>query len=242
MNTFDINNSIHAAAYKQAARHFLSSSHEDWSAARLFDAIESDEDSDNWLASELDRDQVYPWIGIESSCEDVMLDPWVRLQEYIVGLAEDFIEFRFWTSPMPPTSPSHCCRRELREGFIGDVAINHVSISIMGELDFAALDLGSVTLSCDGREYKLDIVASCWDVEEGCTEITADLTTMDEDAIFEDCPFDLTGDDLFSSDLTGTIFIGDDYLEDTSILPDFVIATLIVERDGCTRAIELAFE
>lgn len=249
MNTFDINNSTHAAAYKLAASHFLSSTHEDWEARRLFDAIESDEDSDDWLTSELDRDQIYPWVGIEASCEDVMLDPWVRLQEYIVGLAMDFVEFR--TSTVPPASPSHCCRTvppaspsrwhrlcELREGYIGDVAISHVTISVDGEIDFGSLDLGSVTLSCEGREYKLDVVGSCWDVQEGCTEITADLTTMDEDAIFEDCPFDLTAEDLFSSDLTGTIFI-----EEEDGQPQHpMTATLIVKCDGCTRAIELAFE
>ena len=250
MSTFDIQNSIHAAAYKLAASHFLSSTHEDWTAARLFAAIESDEDSDDWLTSELDRDQVYPWIGIEASCEDAMLDPWVRLQEYIVGLAEDFIEFRTSTAPpeIHPCTPyamhswlgmqSHCCRLALREGFIGDVAISHVTISIDGEIDFASLDLGSVTLSCNGREYKLDVVGSCWDVEEGCTEITADLTTMDEDDIFEDCPFDLTAEDLFSSDLTGAIFVG----EEGGQPQHPMTATLFVERDGCTRAIELAFE
>ena len=76
----------------------------------MFAAIESDEDSDDWLTSELDRDQVYPWIGVEASCEDVMLDPWVRLQEYIVGLAMDFVAFaqeqnKFQQMLKPDTNP-----------------------------------------------------------------------------------------------------------------------------------------
>ena len=233
MNTFDINNSIHAAAYKLAARHFLSSSHEDWSAARLFDAIESDEDSDNWLTSELDRDQVYPWVGIEASCEDPMLDPWVRLQEYIVGLAEDFIEFR--TSTMPPTN--HACQTE---GFIDDVAISHVTITISKEIDsIAALDLGSVTLNCEGREYIMDISDSSWDIEDGVTEITCGLKTFDDEDIFEECSFDLTGEDLFSSFLKGTIFVGD---EEGVIEGEEMTATLIVKCGGCTRAIDLTLE
>jgi len=239
MNTFDINNSIHAAAYKLAARHFLSSTHEDWEASRLFNAIESDEDSDDWLTCELDRDQVNPWVGIEASCEHVMLDPWVRLQEYIVGLAEDFIKFRT-ASIVPPASPSHRRRRELREGFIGDVAISHITIKISKELEnVTLLDLGGVYLSCEGREYIMDISDSCWDIEDGCTEITCGLKTFDEDEIFEECPFDLTGEDLFSSSLKASVFVGD---EEAVTEGEEMTATLFVERNGCTHAIELAFE
>ena len=89
----DITNPLHAAAYKMAAQHFLSSDHDDWSAVRLFNAITANEDTDHWLESELDRQLVYPWIGVEASCEDVMEDPWNRLQDYLIGLAMDFVEF-----------------------------------------------------------------------------------------------------------------------------------------------------
>ena len=126
------------------------------------------------------------------------------------------------------------------EGFIDDVAISHVTVRISKEVSsIAALDLGSVTLNCEGREYKLDVTDSLWDSDEGYTEISCGLTTIDEDDIFEDCKFDLTGDDLFSSELRGTIFVGD---EGEEIEGEEMTATLIVQRDGCTRAIDLTFE
>lgn len=89
----DIHNPLHAAAYKMAAQHFLSSDHDDWDAVRLFNAITADEDTDHWLASELDRLEVYPWKGIEAACTCPMLDPWELLQEYMISLAMDFVEF-----------------------------------------------------------------------------------------------------------------------------------------------------
>lgn len=96
------------------------------------------------------------------------------------------------------------------EGFIDDIAISHVTITISKEVEVTLLDLGSVTLSCEGREYILDTSLSWWDFEDGVTEITCGLKTFDEDDIFEDCKFDLTRDDLLSSFLSGTIFVGDE--------------------------------
>ena len=146
------------------------------------------------------------------------------------------------TTPAPETMNKQTTSPTLVEGYIDGVEILHATISIGGEVHVESLDLGSVTLNCEGREYKLDITDSCWDVEDGCTEISCGLTTTDEYECFEDCKFDLTAEDLFSSDLTGTIFIGDDYLDDTSITPDFISATLWIKYGFCTKAIELAFE
>ncbi len=143
-------------------------------------------------------------------------------------------------TPAPETMNKQT--ENLVEGYIDGVEILHATISIMGEVHVASLDLGAVRLNCEGREYALDITDSFWEVEDGCTEISCVLTTVDEYECFEDCKFDLTKEDLFSSDLTGTIFIGEDYLEDASITPDFHSATLWVKYGDCTRAIELAFE
>jgi hypothetical protein len=126
------------------------------------------------------------------------------------------------------------------EGFIDDVAISHVTITLSKELEsIVALDLGGVYLSCEGRQYTLDITDSCWDIENGFTEITCGVTTVDEYDIFEDCPFDLTGEDLFSSSLKGSVFVGD---EDGVAEGETITATLIVKRNGCTRAIDLELE
>lgn len=125
------------------------------------------------------------------------------------------------------------------EGFIDDVAISHVTITISKEVEVTLLDLGSVTLSCEGREYILDISDSCWDFENGFTEITCGLKTFDEDDIFEECKFDLTKDDLFSYSLNGTIFVGDD---ERITEGEEMTATLIIKSGECTKAIDLKFE
>jgi len=126
------------------------------------------------------------------------------------------------------------------EGFIDDVAISHVTITLSKELEsIAALDLGGVYLSCEGRQYTLDITDSCWDIENGFTEITCDVTTVDEYDIFEDCPFDLTGEDLFSSSLKASVYVGD---EEGVTQGEEMTATLIVKSGGCTKAIDLTFE
>ena len=125
------------------------------------------------------------------------------------------------------------------EGFIDDVEISHVTITISKEVGVTLLDLGSVTLSCEGREYILDISDSSWDFEEGFTEITCGLKTFDDEDIFEECSFDLTGEDLFSSFLKGTIFVGD---EERVTEGEEMTATLIVKSGGCTKAIDLEFE
>lgn len=125
------------------------------------------------------------------------------------------------------------------EGFIDDVEISHVTITISKEVEVTLLDLGSVTLSCEGREYTLDISDSSWDIEDGVTEITCGLKTFDDEDIFEECSFDLTGEDLFSSCLKGTIFVGDD---EGVIEGEDMTATLIVKSGGCTKAIDLEFE
>lgn len=126
------------------------------------------------------------------------------------------------------------------EGFIDDVAISHITIKISKELEnVTLLDLGGVYLSCEGREYIMDISDSCWDIEDGVTEITCGVKTIDEDDIFEDCPFDLTGEDLFSSSLKASVYVGD---EEGVTLRAAMTATLIVECGGCTKAIDLTFE
>ena len=125
------------------------------------------------------------------------------------------------------------------EGFIDDVEISHVTITISKEVEVTLLDLGSVTLSCEGREYILDISDSGWDFEDGVTEITCGLKTFDDEDIFEECSFDLTGEDLFSSCLKGTIFVGD---EERVTEGEDMTATLFVKSGGCTKAIDLEFE
>jgi hypothetical protein len=89
-------------------------------------------------------------------------------------------------------------------------------------------DLGAVTLSRDGREYILDVCQS-YTTEKGDTEIECDLE-VDRD-MFEDCAFDLTMEDLYSSDLKATFYIATELEIDKM--------TLFVRSGGCTKAIDL---
>ena len=126
------------------------------------------------------------------------------------------------------------------EGLIDDVMISHITIEISKELEnVTLLDLGGVYLSCEGREYIMDTSDSCWDIEDGCTKITCGLKTIDEDDMFEDCPFDLTGEDLFSPFFKGSVYVGD---EEGVTEGEEMTATLIVQCGGCTKAIDLTFE
>lgn len=127
----------------------------------------------------------------------------------------------------------------IQEGFIDDVEILHATITISKKIRVMLLDLGAVTLSCQGREYILDICESFWDFEDGVTEITCGLKTFDDEDIFEECSFDLTGEDIFSSCLKGTIFVGD---EEGVTEGEDMTATLFVKLNGCTKAIDLEFE
>ncbi len=71
-----------------------------------------------------------------------------------------------------------------------------------------SVNLGALTLKRDGREFILDVCQSyTYDDEDcaGATEIQCDLEVDRE--LFEDCPFDLTVEDLLSEDIFAEFFI-----------------------------------
>ena len=111
-----------------------------------------------------------------------------------------------------------------------DVEILGLTINLFGVRDESddTPDLGSVTLSRDGREYILDVCQS-YTTEKGDTEIECDLE-VDKD-LFEDCAFDLTPTDLYSRDLKAEFYIA------TELEIDCM--TLYVRHNGCTKAIDL---
>jgi len=75
--------------------------------------------------------------------------------------------------------------------------------------------LGAVTLKRDGREFILDVCKSYqYDDDDCCsgTTIQCDLE-VDKDT-FEDCPFDLTVEDLLSEDIYAEFYISSENEED----------------------------
>ena len=127
-------------------------------------------------------------------------------------------------------------KAELIEGFIDGVEILHLVIIIDGNHthDDIDIDYGSITLTCEDREFKMDVVQSYRHFEDGETTITCDLKTLDEDEIFTDCPFDLTREDLYSDKLKVEFFF--EYEE------QWENCTLYVRDNGCTKAIDVDLE
>ena len=116
---------------------------------------------------------------------------------------------------------------------MGNVEILGLTVNLFGvraEGDDTP-DLGAIYLSRDGREYILDVYQS-YTTESGDTEIDCDLE-VDKDT-FEECAFDLTAEDLMSSDLKATFYIATE-LEIDSM-------TLFVKIGSMTKAIDLEQE
>lgn len=105
-----------------------------------------------------------------------------------------------------------------------------------GEIENGDLEqgFGAITLSCEGREFIVDVVGSYWLQELGQTNVSC-VVEVDKE-LFEDCKFDLVEADLHSCDLKGTIFIGD-------FSTELISATLFVKFGGTmTKAINLELD
>lgn len=79
-----------AAAYLKAASHYLSSWPQEWSAERLCLALLSEEDHDEQAFE--DRQEVKPW-EILLHGFPISEDPFLYVEELIMNLADDFVEF-----------------------------------------------------------------------------------------------------------------------------------------------------
>jgi len=97
---------------------------------------------------------------------------------------------------------------------IEGVKFGNVEVVIKGKRDWNEdYDFGTLTLSCEGREFKMDVCQSYTDgpdiTGEDTTRITLDIEPDEE--LFEDCPYNLTKEDLLDcehNDLVREIYIG----------------------------------
>ncbi len=121
----------------------------------------------------------------------------------------------------------------MRNPKIDGVQILGVTIELYGEReDHHEIDLGAVTIKREGREYILDVVQSYTEVKDGFSTIETDLERDDE--TFDECPYDITAEDLMSDDLVAEFYIVSD-LEVENL-------TLFVRfggEDGMTKAINV---
>lgn len=97
---------------------------------------------------------------------------------------------------------------------IEGVNIHNLEVEIKGHVDRNIVDIGSLTLSVDGREHILDVTQSySYKTEnfsgEPILRITCDLE-IDKDT-FEDCPYNITKYDLLGADhneLNAELYVG----------------------------------
>ena len=117
---------------------------------------------------------------------------------------------------------------------IDNVEILSLEIELYGEADNTTeIDLGSLTLECDGRGYTLGVVQSYRTIEGGFTRIRCELERDDDTFPSDEHKYDLTATDLFGNP-EATFYIVSD-------LPIEYI-TLFVRNNGCTRAIGVCEE
>lgn len=109
-----------------------------------------------------------------------------------------------------------------------------LEINLEGDQTETDFDLGSITLSLDGKEFVFDIIQSYREFEDGITTVTCEVEIDKE--TFPDCKFDLTDLDLLSSKLKGEIYFMIDEIE------LFKDATMYVKVRQTTKAINLILD
>lgn len=97
----------------------------------------------------------------------------------------------------------------MRNPKIDNVEIISLTAVLYGERnDEHEIDLGSLTIKREGREYILDVVQSYTEVKDGFTTIETDLERDDE--TFAECPYDITAEDMMADDLFVEFYIASD--------------------------------
>jgi hypothetical protein len=117
---------------------------------------------------------------------------------------------------------------------IDGIEVLSLEVELYGELsDTDEIDLGALYLSCDGREYILDVTQSYTTIEGGFTHIRCDLERDDDTFPPADHKYDLKGVDLMMGSIKANFYIASD-------LPIEKISFFV--RGGFTRAIDVIQE
>lgn len=121
--------------------------------------------------------------------------------------------------------------------YMRDVDFLSLQIVFDGDVTKEDIDIGSIELEVDGRQYRQDIRQSFRTFDDGQTIIEC-LLEYDEDLLMEifeeQCNFQLRAEDLIDKLDVATVYIS----ADTE--PEF--QTLFVQVGGMTKAIELELE
>jgi hypothetical protein len=107
-----------------------------------------------------------------------------------------------------------------------------VEIKFEGLVDRGEVDIGSVNLCCEGREYSMDVCQSYTDDSSGDTNISCDLEEDRE--VLDDCNYQLQAEDFINPKLVADIYIGGEFSSNIES------ATLFVKLGEITKAIDLS--
>lgn len=119
---------------------------------------------------------------------------------------------------------------------IEGVEILGLTVVLYGEVtDDEEVDLGAVTISRDGREYILDVVQSTRVFEDGFTTIETDL--KEDVETFDECPYDITDEDLMEDDVNVSFFIGGDF---SATIEHMTLFVRFGGENGMTKAIDVS--
>lgn len=97
----------------------------------------------------------------------------------------------------------------MTEPVLQDINFRHAEAVFTGELDMAKIDIGSITLSCEGRSFVMDITATAFIPKQDGTRLEFQLYRDEE--TFPDCKYNLKPEDLLSKTLKAEIFLGGDF-------------------------------
>lgn len=124
----------------------------------------------------------------------------------------------------------------MKNSKIEGVEILGLTIVLYGEVtDDEEVDLGAVTISRDNREYIVDVVQSNRVFEDGFTTIEAQL--KEDVETFDECPYDITAEDLMSNDLEVTFYIGGDF---SATIEHMTLYVRFGGENGMTKAIDVS--
>jgi hypothetical protein len=108
---------------------------------------------------------------------------------------------------------------------IEGVIFGNIEVVMTGKRDWNQdYDFGALTLKCEDREFMLDVVQSYTNETDELTTITLELEPDEE--LFDECPYNLTKQDLQDSELIVELFVGGTFEN------EIVSMTFKVEIDG----------
>lgn len=91
-----------------------------------------------------------------------------------------------------------------------NVEFLYASIIIDGKVKPDLIDLGSITLRKNNKEYMLDIIRTMIYWDEDTKKTTLECQVERDDEVFEDCKYDLTENGLLNVPDVAEIFVGGD--------------------------------